>query len=79
MTFENQDVQIEFFSPNLETFSGEQRVVTVGDGVETSVASTEPNEDNIFSAGYNIDITDSSIIYESIPLTPKDDNLTIES
>ena len=72
MTFENQDVQIEFFSPNLETSLGESIVVTVGDGVETTTSSKVDADDN-FGSGYSIDITENSITYETSNDVPVED------
>ena len=64
MAFENKDVQLEFFSPNLETSLSEPIVVTVGDGIE-STDSIELDANNMFAPEYSIDITNSSIVYQT--------------
>lgn len=67
MTFENQDIQLQTFFPNLETPLGETFVATVNEDVEFSLTSSEINpEDNGFDPGYNIDITENSIIFETV-------------
>ena len=66
MTFRNQQIQLQAFFPDLETPLAEPLVGTVNEGVEFSLTSSEIDSDETFTPGYNIDLSDNSIVLETV-------------
>ena len=66
-SFIGSEIQVQHFFPNLDTENADPVTATVDNGVEFDVASYDPNpEDTGFISGYNIDISETSILYTAV-------------
>ncbi|MEL6439389.1 MAG: hypothetical protein AAFQ80_09075 [Cyanobacteria bacterium J06621_8] len=67
MTFNNQELQLQVFFPNLDAPLGEPVNFTVNEEIEFSVPFSETSEiEDSFGSGYIIDIADDSILFQTV-------------
>ncbi|MEM7592101.1 MAG: RHS repeat-associated core domain-containing protein, partial [Cyanobacteria bacterium P01_A01_bin.83] len=78
MSFENQEIELNLFFPDLETSLGESVTATVEEGVEFNADASELFADDTFEPGYNIDISSNSILFTTAD-APIEDPLYVGS
>jgi hypothetical protein len=72
MSFENQEIELKYLFPDLETPVGESVTTTVGEGVEFDVDTSELFTDGTFEPGYTIDISGNSILFTTVDASTGD-------